>query len=272
MGITGGAPLSPETHEFIRTCMDIELVQGYGLTEASASGCIMEEGDTSVGTVGAPMAGVDLKLINWDEGNYKVSDQPRPRGEIVFGGGSIAKGYYKNETKTQEEFFHLDGKRWFRTGDIGELFPNGSIRIIDRKKDLVKLQLGEYVSLGKVESQLKTHPLVENICVYGDSYQLYTVALMVPIQQSLEKLASDLGKTYEDYRDLCTDSEIVQAVLKTLDTYGVKTNLEKFEIPKQLTLIPEAWTPESGLVTAAFKLKRQVIKSFFHEEIHRMYG
>ena len=59
---------------------------------------------------------------------------------------------------------------------------------------------------------------------------------------------------------------------KTLVSYGVKTNLEKFEIPKKVTLVPEAWTPESGLVTAAFKLKRQVIKSFFHEEIHRMYG
>ena len=60
---------------------------------------------------------------------------------------------------------------------MGELFEDGTLRIIDRKKDLVKLQLGEYVSLGKVESQLKTHPLVENICVYGDSYQVREVRL-----------------------------------------------------------------------------------------------
>ena len=62
--------------------------------------------------------------------------------------------------------------RWFMTGDIGAFDADGVLRIIDRKKDLVKLQLGEYVSLGKVEAQLKTHPLVENICVYGDSYQV----------------------------------------------------------------------------------------------------
>ena len=73
---------------------------------------------------------------------------------------------------TAENFYTEGGKRWFRTGDVGELFEDGTLRIIDRKKDLVKLQLGEYVSLGKVESQLKTHPLVENICVYGDSYQV----------------------------------------------------------------------------------------------------
>ena len=73
---------------------------------------------------------------------------------------------------TEENFFTEGDKRWFRTGDVGELFEDGTLRIIDRKKDLVKLQLGEYVSLGKVEAQLKTHPLVENICVYGDSYQV----------------------------------------------------------------------------------------------------
>ena len=109
------------------------------------------------------------------------------------------------------------------------MFEDGTLRIIDRKKDLVKLQLGEYVSLGKVESQLKTHPLVENICVYGDSYQVtlienksseqsfkivlfqpYTVAVMVPIRSALEKLATELGKTYSEYNDLCKDSDIIQ--------------------------------------------------------------
>lgn len=79
---------------------------------------------------------------------------------------------------TEENFFTEGGKRWFRTGDVGELFEDGTLRIIDRKKDLVKLQLGEYVSLGKVESQLKTHPLVENICVYGDSYQVTLIEII----------------------------------------------------------------------------------------------
>ena len=144
----------------------------------------------------------------------------------MIGGASVARGYFKNEEKTKEDFFNEGGKRWFRTGDIGEMFEDGTVRIIDRKKDLVKLQLGEYVSLGKVEAQLKTHPLVENICVYGDSYQVkissqrhililfvlqsYTVAVMVPIRGALEKLATDLGKTYSDYNKLCEDNDIIQ--------------------------------------------------------------
>merc|ERR1719369_1110935 len=194
--ITGGAPLAPDTHEFIRVCLGLTLVQGYSLTETTCMGTCMMAGDSTTGKVGAPMAGMEIKMVNWEEGNYRVSDMPRPRGEIIIGGASVARGYFKNEEKTKEDFYDEGGKRWFRTGDIGEMFDDGTLRIVDRKKDLVKLQLGEYVSLGKVESQLKTHPLVENICVYGDSYQSYTVAVMVPIRNALEKLAQELGKTY----------------------------------------------------------------------------
>ena len=158
----------------------------------------------------------------------------------MIGGASVARGYFKNEEKTKEDFFNEGGKRWFRTGDIGEMFEDGTVRIIDRKKDLVKLQLGEYVSLGKVEAQLKTHPLVENICVYGDSYQVkissqissqshilipfvlqsYTVAVMVPIRGALEKLATDLGKTYSDYNKLCEDNDIIQVFQILLTSFS----------------------------------------------------
>jgi len=270
--ITGGAPLSPETHDFIRVCLGLTLVQGYTMTETACSGTCMQPDDRSTGRVGPPMAGVEIKLINWEEGNYRVTDRPHPRGEIVIGGGAIAKGYFKNEEKTKEDFFEEGGKRWFKSGDIGELNKDGSLKIIDRKKDLVKLQLGEYVSLGKVEAQLKTHPLVENICVYGDSFQSHTVAIMVPIKNALEKFATELGKTEANYERLCKDSDVIQAVLKALSLHGKKSNLERFEIPTRLTLSPETWTPESGLVTAAFKLKRKCIQSLFQPSIDEMYS
>ena len=121
------------------------------MTESTSCGCVMLSDDTSTGNVGTPMAGVEIKLVSWPEGNYKVTDQPHPRGEILIGGKMVAKGYFRNAELTEEVFFEDDeGVRWVRTGDIGEFLPNGSLRIIDRKKDLVKLQAGEYVSLGKV--------------------------------------------------------------------------------------------------------------------------
>ena len=88
-------------------------------------------------------------------------------------GEPVAKGYYNMPDLTRESIVEdpATGQRWFKTGDVGEFDEEGQLTIIDRKKDLVKLQLGEYVSLGKVEAQLKTHSLVENICVYGDPYR-----------------------------------------------------------------------------------------------------
>ena len=87
----------------------------------------------------------------------------------------MATGYYKMPEKTKEDFFtDENGMRWFKTGDIGHMMSDGTIRVIDRKKDLVKLQFGEYVSLGKVEAVLKTCPVVDNVCIYGDSTKSYT--------------------------------------------------------------------------------------------------
>ena len=110
----------------------------------------MDLEDLSVGRVGPPLEGVRLKLVDWPEGNYRVQDKPHPRGEIVLGGASITNGYYKNAELTRESYREEEGVHWFYTGDIGEILSDGSVRIIDRKKDLVKLQFGEYISLGKV--------------------------------------------------------------------------------------------------------------------------
>ena len=84
------------------------------------------------------------------------------------------------EEKTKEDFFDESGRRWFRSGDIASLTDKGCLKIIDRKKDLVKLQFGEYVSLGKVEAVLKSCPIVENVCIYGEATKSYCVALLVP--------------------------------------------------------------------------------------------
>jgi long-chain acyl-CoA synthetase len=94
--------------------------------------------------------------------------------------------------------------------------------VIDRKKDLVKLQAGEYVSLGKVEAELKTCPLIENVCVYGDPSKHFTVALVVPNPGHLTNLATRLGKTTVEFEDLCDDPDIEKAVLREIEDHGRK--------------------------------------------------
>jgi len=270
---TGGAPLSPESHEFIRTCMGCPLLQGYGLTETAACATIMHLEENSTGRVGPPVQGLNIRLENWEEGNYRVTDQPRPRGEIIIGGENITAGYYKQPGKTAEEYFtDANGRRWFKSGDIGQVEDDGTLRIIDRKKDLVKLQFGEYVSLGKVESVLKTCALVENICIYGDSSRSYVVALVCPDRLNFDRLAKKLGKPTLDFAEQCTDKDLIGAFLRELVQHGRHLKLEKFELPGAVTLCQELWTPESELVTAAFKLKRKPLQQFYQMDINRMYG
>lgn len=97
------------------------------------------------------------------------------------------------------------------------------VYVADRKKDLVKLQAGEYVSLGKVEAELKTCSLVENICVYGDSNKDHVVALLVPSPTQLATLAQSIGKSENlSFEQLCADRDVEDAVLAQLAAHGKK--------------------------------------------------
>ncbi|CAG2118634.1 unnamed protein product, partial [Medioppia subpectinata] len=268
----GGAPLSPETHQFIRNCFDLKLLQGYGLTETSASATIMSLDDTSVGFVGQPLDGIQIKLIDWEEGNYKVTDKPNPRGEIVIGGHNVTNGYYKNETLTKESYKEENGVKWFLTGDIGEMFPNGSLKIIDRKKDIIKLSTGEYISLAKIEAELKKCPFIANVCVYGDSSKEYVIAFIIPNASHLKSLADKLSKSGLSFKELCNDSEITAGVLQSIRQIAKHSKLHKVEIPNKIKLCSEEWLPENNLVTSALKLRRKNIQDFYQKDIHLMYG
>ncbi|CAL4994889.1 unnamed protein product [Urochloa decumbens] len=270
--LAGGAPLSGDTQRFINICLGAPISQGYGLTETCAGGTFSEYDETSVGRVGPPLPCSYIKLIDWAEGGYLTTDSPMPRGEIVIGGPNVTKGYFKNEAKTNEVYKDDErGMRWFYSGDIGRLHPDGCIEIIDRKKDIVKLQHGEYVSLGKVEAALSVCPYVDQIMIHADPFHSYCVALVVAAHSELKSWASKQGITYSDFADLCQKLETVKEVLQSLAKAAKQARLEKFEIPAKIKLIPESWTPESGLVTAALKLKREIIKKAYDKDLAQLY-
>ena len=307
----GSAPLASVAQEFVRTVLDIKICQGYGLTETISTATGQDIYDMKTGNVGPPLAGVDIKLLNWEEGGYKINDTCGPRGEIVVGGPHIAKGYYKMPEKTQEDFQDdLDGFRWFKTGDIGQFLENGTLMIIDRKKDLVKPQGGEYISLGKgtgcafyyvhilkftcyalldifmnslviaiimclyflVEGVLKLNQVINSICVVVCSDQTFSTAIIVPEEKSLAKFAKNvLEKSGFTVSQLCQDESVKNKLCKHLLEFGLMHGLAKFEIPKKITLVLDEWTPESGLITAASKLKRKEVEKYYSSEIKRMY-
>ena len=272
--VSGGAPLSPDVHDFLRACFGVHLVQGYGLTETAGGVTLQDIQEFNVGSSGYPLPGIKMKFEDWPEGGYTVQDPEGPRGEILINCDWVAQGYYEMPDKTAESFFtdEKTGDRWFRTGDIGQYNQGGTIKIVDRKKDLVKLQMGEYVSLGKVESCLKIHPIVDNICVYADSAKHMTIALIVPDDARLQELAKKLGlATTLAREELCKNAKVIGHVLETLTSHA-RSNLEKFEIPRAVGLLPDIWTPDTGLVTAALKLKRKQIQFKHQEIIDDLYG
>uniref|UniRef100_A0A8C8MEW8 long-chain-fatty-acid--CoA ligase n=1 Tax=Oncorhynchus tshawytscha TaxID=74940 RepID=A0A8C8MEW8_ONCTS len=270
--LSGGAPLSAATQRFMNICLCCPVGQGYGLTETCGAGTISEMWDYSTGRVGAPLICSEITLKDWEEGGYYSTDKPHPRGEIVIGGPNVTMGYYKNEVKNREDFFvDSNGQRWFCTGDIGEFLPDGCLKIIDRKKDLVKLQAGEYVSLGKVEAMLKNCPFVDNICAYANSDQSYVIGFVVPNQKQLMALAEQRGLR-GSWEEICNNPDMERDVLHIITEAALSAKLERFEIPRKIRLSAEPWTPETGLVTDAFKLKRKELKSHYQEDIERMYG
>lgn len=271
MMMSGGAPLSPATQRFMNVCFCCPVGQGYGLTETCGAGTITEVADNSTGRVGAPLVCCEIRLRDWAEGGYTRNDNPNPRGEVLIGGPNVTQGYYSRENNDNDFFADENGQQWFCTGDIGEVYPDGCLQIVDRKKDLVKLQAGEYVALGKVESALKNCSLIDNICAYANSDQNYVISFVVPNQKRLTEMAKQRG-IIGSWEEICTHPEMEKEVLRVIREVAVNIKLQRFEIPVKVHLSPEPWTPETGLVTDAFKLKRKELKNHYLHHIERMYG
>jgi long-subunit acyl-CoA synthetase (AMP-forming) len=283
--LTGSAPLDGNVQKFVQTCLACPVRQGYGATETSAASVVQEFADNTVSSVGPPRVSCCVKLVDWEEGGYRFADKENPeigkhRGEIVIGGPLVATGYLVNEQYPDAEITEknttdfktdADGTRWFYTGDIGQVDDHGCLQIIDRKKDLVKLQQGEYVALSKVEGVLKLSPFVENAMVHVRSDQKYCTALICPQFKEVRKFCAEhnLG---DDMEVACSNPQVVEAVLRSC-TQTAQGKLVGFEIPTKVYLVPpsKTWSPENDLLTAAMKLKRKPIINAHQAEIDSMY-
>ncbi|XP_074599465.1 long-chain-fatty-acid--CoA ligase 4-like [Brevipalpus obovatus] len=271
MMLVGGAPLLEETQAFITLVMNVHLLQGYASTETCGSALLMDLHDRSFGKCGAPLNGTTFRLVEWEEGGYSPRDKPNPRGELYIGGPTVAAGYYKDEEETKNSFI-TDGKiRYWISGDIAELDPDGTIRIIDRRKGLIKIFNGEYVSLGKVEAILKNCSLVDNICIYGSLSRPYVIALAIPNRNNFTKLVESLGKSDKSFVEQCQDEQVIEAFLNELTNEGKAKGLARYEIPMRVLICPQDWTSENGLVTAALKIRRHEIQKYYAKDIEMLY-
>ncbi|KAJ0400297.1 hypothetical protein ATCC90586_004254 [Pythium insidiosum] len=290
--LNGSAPITRDCKEFLQVVFGCPVLEGYGMTETCAIISITTPSIAPGTHVGPPAPGLEVCLFDVPEMNYTSADQPNPRGEICVRGPDVFKGYYKDPEKTAEA---IDADGWLHTGDIGQWNPDGTLSIIDRKKNIFKLSQGEYVAPEKIENVYVKSPLVAQIFVHGHSLQNYLVGVAVPdadaifvhghsLQNYLVGVAVPDADAVAEWaranghsaeadalRDLYSSAALKQAILKDLDELAQRFGLMRFERVQKLHLHDELWSVENNLLTPTFKLKRPQLVEYFSKQIDFMY-
>jgi len=273
LALSGGSAMSRETNEFLNTVL-VTVLQGYGMTESCGMCAILPPELISYGNVGLPVPCVEIKLLDVPEAGYFSTNNP-PQGEVCVRGPAITTGYYKRPDLNEDPtIFTKDG--WLRTGDVGQWNPNGTLSVIDRIKNLIKLSGGEYIALERLETTYKSCNLVHNICVYGNENASRPMAIIIPheaqLRQVLQAQAPEGVNPSASLEELCHNDGVRKLVLDSCNAAGKKSGFKPLEMLETVVLTPEEWTPESGLVTAAQKLQRKKILETFKDEVKKVYN
>ncbi|NWI11362.1 ACSL1 ligase, partial [Crypturellus soui] len=263
--VTGAAPVSASVLTFLRTALGCQFYEGYGQTECTAGCSLSLPGDWTAGHVGAPMPCNIVKLVDVEEMNYLAA---KGEGEVCVKGPNVFSGYLKDPEKTAEA---LDKDGWLHTGDIGKWLPNGTLKIIDRKKHIFKLAQGEYIAPEKIENvYLRSEPLAQ-VFVHGESLQAFLIAVVVPDPETLSSWAKKRG--FEgSYEELCKNKDLKKLILEDMVRIGKEFGLKSFEQVKDITLHPEMFSIENGLLTPTLKAKRPELRKYFKSQIDELYA
>jgi len=268
MMITGSAPISAEVMDFLRSSFSVPIIEGYGQTEtAAAATCTLSSIHRS-GNVGVPLPCAEIKLVDVPEMGYTAKDSVGPRGEVCIRGPICCDGYFKNEEKTKELF---DEHGWLHTGDIGLILPDGTLKIIDRKKNIFKLAQGEYVAPEKIENILTRVPYIAQAFIHGESLMSSLVAIFVPDFEVLVPWAKQNNIQDLSHESLCQNEQVRSLISREVKEMAGASKLHGFEIPRAFHLSTELFSVENDLLTPTFKLKRPQAKAKYAEQINKMY-
>ena len=277
--LVGSAPMDPELLSFLQCSFSCKIVEGYGQTEDCAGVLISSQYDRVCQHLGGPGWNGEVKLVDVDDLDYHSTDVDpetgisHPRGELCVRGPLLFKGYLDDEENTKKA---IDEDGWLHTGDVAMVLTDhgNAIRIIDRVKNIFKLQQGEYVAPEKIENVLSDSTYVEQIFVHGESLQNYLIAIIVPNKSKVVEFLNKIGincdnKNCHEYYE---NEELKKDILKDLETLGRKADLKGFEIIKKIYLSPEPFTVENDLCTPTMKVRRHIAKKYFANKIKELYN
>lgn len=273
IAITGSAPMSAQTNDYLKVCLNCPVVQGYGLTETVGGMTCSAPGRSLSGTVGGPFPGVHVKLRDLPEMDYLTSDKPFPRGEICVKGDVVFERYYKN-TEATAAVFDADG--FFKTGDVGQWLADGSLQIIDRAKNLFKLSQGEYISPEALELEYSKCRLVGQIFVYGNSLRSTLVAVVIPDVESTKVWGGQHGES--SLESIVQLDSFKKDVLNELEQMRQQCKIKKYEAVEDVIIdvsdindLGQGFHIENDLLTPSFKLKRPQLKRKYGDRLDALY-
>uniref|UniRef100_A0A8C5APX0 Arachidonate--CoA ligase n=1 Tax=Gadus morhua TaxID=8049 RepID=A0A8C5APX0_GADMO len=264
--ITGAAPVSPTVLTFLRAALGCQFYEGYGQTECTAGCTLSMPGDFSAGHVGAPLPCNAIKLVDVADMNYLASNG---EGEVCVKGPNVFIGYLKDPEKTEEA---LDADGWLHTGDIGKWLPNGTLKIVDRKKNIFKLAQGEYIAPEKIENVYVRSDALAQVFVHGDSLQACLVAVVVPDPDFLCGWVKKSLGLEGSYLELSGRQEVKAAILDDLLTIGKQAGLKSFEQVKAIHVHDQMFSVQNGLLTPTLKAKRTELQARFRAQIDVLYA
>ena len=247
---TAGAYVSPEVEEFVHS-IGIDMIVGYGLTESLATvSCDHRGKPFTVGSVGRPIEGIEIKIGENDE--------------VLLKGPTITPGYYMRDAINAEAF---DKDGFFHTGDAGYL-ENGELFLKERIKDLFKTSNGKYVAPQQVEALLLVDKYIDQCAVIADQRK-FVSALVVPEFRTMEQWAADHGIRFGSREELCADKLVHGMLMERIQT--LQQGLAPYEQIKRITVLPHHFSMEKGELTNTLKLKRPVINKIYKSLIDKMY-
>ncbi len=248
---TGGAPLGPDTYRFFRS-FGINLKQVYGATEASAMISCQSDAEANPNTVGRPIPRIEVKIDD--------------RGEVMLRGPNVFRGYFKQDDVTRET---MTSDGWLKTGDAGFFDKQGHLVIIDRAKDVGKLNDGSAFAPQFIENKLKFSPFIREAVAFGDQ-RPYVAAMIAIDMQTVGTWAEKRGLAYTSYMDLSRKPEVAALIGEEIGK--ANATLPDMQQVKRYLLLNKELDADDAEMTRTRKVRRRFVAEKYANVVDAFYG
>jgi long-chain acyl-CoA synthetase len=253
LALSGAAPIAPDMLRFFRA-LGVPIREGYGMTETAGVVTVQRSAASPVGTVGAAVPGVELRIAE--------------DGELLVGGPTVFKGYYRNEAATREA---IDAQGWLHTGDVALTVPGpegDEFRIVDRKKDIMITAGGKNISPSEIENILKFSGFIKEAIIVADKRHFVSALIQVD-GETVGKWAEEKAITYTNFKSLAEHAAVRELVAQEVE--AVNRRMPQVQHVRKFHLLTKELDHDDGEVTATMKIRRESIASKYRDEVETMY-